>query len=84
MVSWIKRKRIILNKIVITLQDADALGAKVVKDKLISSVCIEYGSSRRKVLEYIKDLINVGRIKETWDRDGTYITLNKIEKELDL
>jgi len=82
--SWIQRRQTILNKIVITLNQADKLNTKIPKNALIAEVCLEFGSSRKKVMEYIKILLDSKRVKETWDRKDTYLEINKLSVELDL
>ena len=38
-------------------------GAKIDKEKLIATVCLEFGTSRRTALEYINTLIKSGNVE---------------------
>ena len=40
------------------------------KDYLIANFCLKYGATRRRVLEYLKILIDARKIKE---KDGRYL-----------
>ena len=48
-----------VRKWIVTSQEQ---GNKIDKEKLIATICIEFGTSRRTALEYINTLVNAGMI----------------------
>lgn len=45
------------------IERAQKKGADVDQDKLIATLCIEFGVSRRTAMEYITTLVNSGTVK---------------------
>ena len=82
--SWTIRRKTIINQIMISIQEADSLGTKIDKEKLIAHLSLSHGTARRKALEYINTLKTLNHIKETWDKNGTYLEINKLEQDLEL
>ncbi len=48
-----------VSKWIVTSQEQ---GNKIDKEKLIATICIEFGTSRRTALEYINTLVNAGMV----------------------
>ena len=48
-----------VRKWIVTSQEQ---GNKIDKEKLIATICIEFGTSRRTALEYINTLVNAGMV----------------------
>lgn len=54
MVSWINRRRRIVERIFLTLVEAAKKGVELDKEKLIYEVCAVEYCARRTAIEYIK------------------------------
>ena len=67
MVSHEETRKIRMNKIKRTLVEANELRKTVNKEKLIAICCFEWGSARRKVLEYINIVELSSDFKIEWD-----------------
>ena len=55
-----KERMKVISKIKATIAQCDSAGLTVNKDKLISEICINQGSTKIKAREYIDDIINSG------------------------
>lgn len=60
-----KQRREIISKIIGTMKLAKKNGLVISENKLISEICINYGSTKRKAKEYIDNLIELEEIKRT-------------------
>jgi len=68
----------------ISVREADLLGIKIIKEKLIAQLSVSYGTNRRKAIEYINNLITLNLIKETWDKKNTYLELFKSNQVIEV
>jgi hypothetical protein len=63
MVNQREQKRISrMSSIKRWINDAKEQGKTIDKEKLIATICLEFGTSRRTSLEYINTLINSGSV----------------------
>jgi len=68
MVSHEETRKKRMNKIKATLLEAFEEGKVVNKERLIAMCCFEWGSARRKILEYINIVELSSDFKIEWDK----------------
>lgn len=80
MVSHQERRKKIIRSIFNACLEAENLGGKIIKEKLIGELGVKQGVARRTALEYIQTLITANVIKEEWDKSGVYLVPVKENK----
>ena len=75
----------IINKLKQTFLDANKQGVGIDKEKLVLELCLNYGVTRKKGLEYIQILIDskfiVEELKDLWLTDGIRTQVLSPEEE---
>jgi hypothetical protein len=58
-----EKRRLRLKTVLSWVKEAQNKGKLIEKERLIATICMEFGTSRRTALEYINTLVNAGAMQ---------------------
>jgi hypothetical protein len=58
-----EKRRLRLKTVLSWVKEAQNKGKLIEKERLIATICMEFGTSRRTALEYINTLVNAGTMQ---------------------